>query len=187
MRISNKPPQQKPRCLLAITHAEWECTLLMLALMEIDRLRCPLWLAGLLLALFATLPIAIPTLQPVEFTSQKSLDFSDALPKWVVRVLTCIIGGIVGFAIAALFRYLGSRYLRRHFLGHSFALSMILIGCTLGWQASITIAALTIVALFFLMALRHWSRIPKRVPATSLLFTVAMMHHPLWKWFAGFW
>ena len=168
-------------------HAALFSCLLMFALMEIDRLRCPKWLLGLVFISFAALPFAIPTLQPVAFDSQTSLMLSGPLPSWMVRAVTCLLGGVVGWATAAILWRLGNHFFLRRLKAHSLTTAATLIGVSLGWQATMTIAALCVIAFVLLSALRHRSGIPRRISATSLLFAMAMLHQPAWKWLAGFW
>lgn len=166
--------------------------LMMLALMDLDRLRCPRWLMGLLIVLFAALPIVFPTLQPVPFFAQLGIDLRSSLPPWATCLVTSVFGGTAGWLMAKLLmvsisrRKVGSRWLRR-FAGHQFPLSGALIGIVLGWQATLTIVFFALIATLLLMAVLPRRNALWRYSATAILSAVAFLHQPAWKWLAGLW
>jgi leader peptidase (prepilin peptidase) / N-methyltransferase len=161
--------------------------LMMLALMDLDRLKCPRWLSGAMLAFFAGLAIAVPTLQPVKFYSQLPIDFTGALPVWAISVATCWIGGMAGWLVTiVLLRCMRHRALRR-FAGHQFPLAGSLLGIALGWQAAVTIAVWLAGATLALWWLGWLRTRPLRYSATAVLATLAFLHQPAWKWLAHFW
>lgn len=168
-------------------HATLFSCLMMLALMDLDRLRCPKWLAGALLLSFAGLPIAIPTLQPVAFDGGTSADWAPYLPTWFVSMANSAIGGWVGWLIPSFVRWQGKRRFFGRFAGRQFTLAGALIGIALGWQASVTIFALAMIPTSLLFAFRAGNRCLLRSTATSVLSTVAFLHQPVWKWLAAIW
>ena len=83
--------------------------LLMLSLMDIDRLRCPKWLAGIILCTFAGLSIGFPTLQPVKFYAHLPSDLAEALPPSMIPIGTCVAGGLIGLFLTSTIHYLCSQ------------------------------------------------------------------------------
>jgi len=162
------------------------CTLfscvLMLALMEQDRLRAPRWMALALPTVFAGLVIAFPSMLTVSLGDQTPLRFPEIFPDWLDRAVTCTAGGAVGLAVAFLAKSTG---LIRYQSSSSLALAFALLGVSLGWQAVLTIALLWLISIRVL----KWSGgrfVQSRwLTATTWLFVVAMLHHPAWKWLAG--
>ena len=161
-------------------------SLLTLALIERDRQRCPRWLGWLMVVVFASLPIAINSLQPVAFDSQIPIEMSQKLPGWLRRFVTCLIGGVFGYLLAVSLQ-------RMKLTGKSklLPLGITLVGIALGWQATLTIGV------FWTMAtgLSQLSTRPMITPrklvrsfgATAMLLVAAMVHQPLWKWLAEYW
>lgn len=168
-------------------HAALFSCLMMLALMDLDRLRCPRWLSGSLLLIFAGLSIGVPTLQPVAFYAQTPVDLGSVLPPWTIPFATCFIGGFAGWLIASLIQRLGRQRMLRRFAGYQFPLAGALIGIALGWQAAVTIVALGAIATLVLFAANRRNAPPLRYSATALLSTIALLHQPAWKWLADFW
>jgi leader peptidase (prepilin peptidase)/N-methyltransferase len=168
-------------------HAVMFSCLMMLALMDLDRLRCPKWLAGSLLVIFAGLQIAVPTLQPVAFDGQIPVDFSSGLPTWSVSIANCLIGGLVGWLIASLVRWQGGRRILGRFVGRQFPLVGAFLGIAVGWQATVTIFAFSTIATLVLLAIVGRNARPLRYTAVAVLSTVAFLHQPAWKWIAGLW
>lgn len=168
-------------------HAAMFSCLLMLALMDLDRLRCPKWLAWSMVIVFATLPIAIATLRPIVFDDQLPLELSRSVPSWLVHMATSMLGGVAGWTLATLVR----RYASKRILGRSATTSLplaaMIVGVTLGWQATVTITLLCFIVVAVFRTVRRWYSTRKRIAATSLLLTVATLHHPAWKWLAGLW
>ncbi len=156
-------------------------SVLMLALMEQDRLRAPRWMRLALPALFAGLAIALPAMLTVSLADQTPLRFPTQLPGWLDRALTCLTGGVLGWAIGNFARPIS---LRRRQASSSLCFAFTLLGIAMGWQAVLTIAAAWLVAM---VLLKHgggrWTH-PRWLTATTLLFGIAMVHHPAWKWLA---
>lgn len=154
---------------------------LMLSLMEQDRLRPPRWMLIGLPVLFAGLVIVFPTMLTVSLGDQTPLRWPAAFPAWLDRLATCIAGGLVGGAVGSLAK---SLRLRRRQATSSLVPAFVLIGIALGWQAVLTIA------LFWLLFMKvvTWAGgrrfRPNWLTATTLLFAIAMLHHPAWKWLA---
>ena len=90
-------------------HAALFSCLLMLSLMDLDRLRCPKWLSGIILCIFAGLSIGIPTLQPVKFYHHLPTDLVSAIPPSMLPIVTCVAGGLIGWFFASIIQYLCSR------------------------------------------------------------------------------
>jgi len=168
-------------------HAALFSCLMMLSLMDLDRLRCPKWLSGALMVIFAGLSISIPTLQPVTFDAQISADLSNLLSPGMIPVATTMIGGFAGWLIASLILRLGRQRLLRRFAGHQFSLAGVLIGIALGWQATVTIFVLGSIATLLILAAMGRKRRSLGYAATAMLSTVALLHHPAWKWFVQWW
>jgi len=168
-------------------HAALFSGLMMLALMDIDRLRCPKWLAGTMLAVFAGLSIGFPTLQPVTFSPQTTAELISIVPPWAIPAVNCLVGGSTGWLIASLVKRIQDHRSLRHFVGHQFTLAGALIGIALGWQAAVTIFAFAAIATVVLFATTVGNKRLLRNAATAVLSTVALIHHPAWKWLVDLW
>ncbi|TWT96582.1 Leader peptidase PppA [Neorhodopirellula pilleata] len=168
-------------------HAAMMSCLLMLGLMDLDRLRCPRWLAWSMLVVFAVLPIAIPVLRPVAIDAQVPIRLGIDMTHWGTQVAAGLIGGVVGWLLGWTARSSTGRGGWRVFPGRSLPLGMALVGVSLGWQAAITIAIAYLIAGGFLwISLLPWHP-TRRIPATAMLLAVVMIHHPGWKWLASYW
>jgi len=168
-------------------HASFMICLLLLSLMDLDRLRCPRWLAWLMLTTFAVLPVGIAILQPVSLDDQVPFAFSVGLPDWATRAVTCLVGGLAGWTLGRLVRKVCSRKLLRQFPGKAFPLGLSLVGIALGWQAVVTVALLVILAAGLITVIGRLAKRSWRVPATALLLAVVMLHHPAWERLAELW
>ncbi|MEM9644669.1 MAG: prepilin peptidase [Planctomycetota bacterium] len=154
---------------------------LMLALMEQDRLRAPRWMTVILPTVFAGLAIALPTMLTVSLGDQTPLRLPSTFPGWLDRATSCVVGGILGWTIAFFAR---SLRLRRRQSSSSLALAFGILGISLGWQAVLTIAVLWIALMGILRMAGGRPLRPRWLTATTLLFVIAMLHHPAWKWLA---
>jgi hypothetical protein len=115
------------------------------------------------------------------------MDHQPGLPAWRVSIANGFIGGLAEWLIASGVRWQGGRKILGRFAGRQFPLVGALLGIAVGWQAIVTIFALsTIVTLILLTTLGGNSR-PLRFAATAVLSTVAFLHQPAWKWLAGLW
>ena len=161
--------------------------LLMLSLMDIDRLRCPKWLAAIMLCIFAGLSIGIPTLQPVKVDHHLPSDFVSTLPPSMIPMVTCIAGGLIGWFLTSIIQYLCSRSKLTHPSSSVFSLAGMLVGIVLGWQATLTILLFTAVVLATICAIKKMTTKGFVVSQTIIFSVVAFLHHPFWRWFDGFW
>jgi leader peptidase (prepilin peptidase)/N-methyltransferase len=161
--------------------------LLMLSLMDIDRLRCPKWLAGIMLFTFAGLSIGIPTLQPIKSYDHLPDYFQEALPASIIPVVTCVAGGFIGWFLTSIIHYLYSRRKPKPLSSSTFSLAGTLVGIVLGWQATVTICLFTIVVLAAMYGIERMLKKRLLVPETVTFSVVAFLHHPFWRWLDGFW
>ena len=168
-------------------HAALFSCLLMLSLMDIDRLRCPKWLAGIMICTFAGLSIGIPTLQPVKFTHHLPDYFQEALPASSIPVVTCVAGGLIGWFLTSIIQYLCSSRKLTPPSSSAFPLAGTLVGIVLGWQAIVTILLFTIVVLAAMYGIERMLKKRLLAPETIIFSVVTFLHHPLWRWFDGFW
>ena len=168
-------------------HAALFSCLLMLSLMDIDRLRCPKWLTGIMLFTFAGLPSSISTLQPVKFYHHLPEYFQDALPALIIPVVTCVSGGFIGLFLASIIHSLSSRRKQTPPSSSLFSLAGMLVGIALGWQATVTILLFTAVALAAIFMIKKITKKGFMVSETTVFSVVASLHHPFWRWFDGFW
>ena len=172
-------------------HAALFCCLLTLALMEMDRKRCPRVLGFLMLIVFAALPVAVATLQPVAPDAHLPFQLTASLPEPVSRAIAGLISGMAG-------GLLGVAAIRFGFFKRSrnLTLAFTLLGIALGWQAVLTIGVLFGV----LFGIAQWfstastwpaladaKRWINRVGATAGLLLIALVHHPFWKLIASLW
>ncbi|MFI4875594.1 MAG: prepilin peptidase [Blastopirellula sp. JB062] len=156
--------------------------LLTLALIEQERLRAPRWMTLSLLVGFAGVVIAIPTMLTVSLGDQTPLSLPTTLPGWLDRAATSAAGGLLGWAIGKLGQ---SNRLRRRQFTASLPLGFAILGLTLGWQAVLTIAVIWLIAMKALKQFGGRRTRPQWLTATTLLFAIAMLHHPAWKWLAN--
>ncbi len=161
--------------------------LLMLSLMDIDRLRCPKWLAGIMLFAFAGLSIGIPTLQPVKFYAHLPSDLAEALPSSMIPIVTCVAGGLIGLFLTSIIRYLCSRRKHTPPSSSTFPLAGVLVGIVLGWQAIVTILLFTVVVFAAMYGIERKLKKQLQLSQTMVFSVVAFLHHPFWRWFDGFW
>ena len=168
-------------------HAALFSCLLMLSLMDIDRLRCPKWLAGIMLCVFAGLSIGIPTLQPVKFYHHLPTDLVSTLPLSMIPIVTCVAGGLIGWLLASIIQYLSNRKKTIAASGSAFPLAATLVGIVLGWQATMTILLFTAVVLTIICVIKQITKKRFVVLETIVFSVVTFLHHPLWRWFDGFW
>ena len=161
--------------------------LLMLSLMDLDRLRCPKWLSGIILCVFAGLSVGIPTLQPVKFYHHLPTDLVSTLPLSMIPIVTCVAGGLIGWFLTSIIQYLCSRSKLTPPSSSAFPLAGMLVGIVLGWQAAVTILLFTAVVLAIICVIKQITKKRFVVSETFIFSAVAFLHHPLWRWFDGFW
>lgn len=153
--------------------------LLMLGLMEQDKLQAPPWMKISLLIGFACIVIAVPTMLTVSVGDQTPVQLSGTLPEWLDRMVNCIVGGLLGWTLG---RLCSSVRLRLRQSSKSLPFSFTLLGITLGWQAVLTIGLLWLITINLLKCTggrylrRQW------LTPTTLLLLIAVLHHPAWKW-----
>ncbi|TWT73335.1 A24 family peptidase [Allorhodopirellula solitaria] len=160
-------------------HCALFSSLLTIALMEQDKLRPPRWLALSLLAVSAILVVVSPNLLTVSLLDQTPLRWPASYPDWLDRAASSLVGGSMGWAIG---HFAGSLRLRRRQSTTSLSLAYALVGIALGWQAVLTIAALWWIATWLLKRFGGRRERPSWLTATTILFAVAMLHHPAWRW-----
>jgi leader peptidase (prepilin peptidase)/N-methyltransferase len=158
-------------------HAALMCVLLTLALIDLDRQRCPLLVACILVIIFSALPVFLPSLQ--SFTIEVPFD----MPEIAVRCLTCLAGAAVGWSVAVLI----CRKIKMAKRSRALPLAATLIGATLGWQATAIISLVFATSLLAISKGRLAKRQLRRVGPARLLFLVVFIHHPFWKWIAELW
>lgn len=158
------------------------CFLLTLALMEQDRLRSPIWFKVALPVMIAGIVIGFPYMLTVSVGDQTPLTLPPSLPGWLDRALSCGVGGLLGWALGHIGR---SLRLRNRQSSDSLTLCFLLLGMALGWQAVLTIAVFWCVAMI-LARLFGGRRVRAMwLTASTMLFGIAMLHHPAWKWIAS--
>ena len=168
-------------------HAALFSCLLMLSLMDIDRLRCPKWLVAIMLFAFAGLSIGIPTLQPVKFYGHLPDYFQAALPASIIPAVTCAAGGFIGWFITCIIQYLCNQRKMIAVSGSGFPVAGTLVGIALGWQATVTILLFTIVVLIVIYSIERKLNKQLQLPETIVFSVVAFLHHPFWRWLDGLW
>ena len=168
-------------------HAALFSCLLMLSLMDIDRLRCPKWLAGTLLFIFAGLSIGIPTLQPIKFYGHLPDYFQAALPASIIPVVTCAAGGFIGWFITCIIQYLCNQRKQIAVSGSGFPVAGTLVGIALGWQATVTILLFTAGVLTAIYGIEWKLKKQLQLSGTIVFSVVAFLHHPFWRWLDGLW
>ncbi|HBU38060.1 MAG TPA: hypothetical protein DEB70_09665 [Planctomycetaceae bacterium] len=161
--------------------------LLMLSLMDLDRLRCPKWLSGIILCVFAGLSVGIPTLQPVKFYHHLPPDLIRAIPPSMIPIVTCVAGGLIGWLLTSTIQYVSNRKKPITASKSTFSLAGTLVGIALGWQATVTILLFTASVFTIICVTKKITKRGFAVSETIIFSVVALLHHPFWKWFDGFW
>ena len=161
--------------------------LLMLSLMDLDRLRCPKWLSGIMLCIFSGLSVAIPILQPVKFYAHLHTDFSNVLPPSIIPIITCFAGGLIGWLFTNSIQYLGNQRKLDTLSCSAFPLAGTLVGIVLGWQATATILLFTTIVLAVICAIKQITKKRLMLSYTVVFSVVAFLHHPLWRWCDSLW
>ncbi|MFG0266183.1 MAG: prepilin peptidase [Rhodopirellula sp. JB055] len=162
---------------IVLYHAALMCTLLTLALTDLDRRRLPAWFGWTSVLIFAGLPMIASQLQP--FTLALPSSVPDAASRAATILVGAVTGGVLGIAIQRVSQ-LGKRC-------RALPLALTLIGISLGWQATVTITAIFVL---LLLTVRHFDTSGARrrlLQPTAVLLAAVMIHHPLWKWIAGVW
>ena len=162
-------------------HCSLFSSVLTLALMEQDRLRAPRWMSTVLLVGFFSVVVAFPAMLSVSLTSQTPFQLRETIPDWLDGAATSALGGLTGFAVGHFARNIR---LRRRQSSVSLSIAFALLGISLGWQAVMTIAVIWVAVVAILKRLGGRRVRPRWLTATTLLFVVAMLHHPAWKWLA---
>jgi leader peptidase (prepilin peptidase)/N-methyltransferase len=162
---------------IVLYHAALMCTLLTLALTDLDRRRLPAWFGWMSVIVFAGLPMVAPQLQP--FTLSLPSTIPDAAARSITGLIGAIVGGGLGCALQRVSK-LGKR-------SRALPLAMTLIGIALGWQATVTIAA---IFALLLLAIRYFDVSGARhrlLQPTAILLAAVLIHHPFWKLIADRW
>lgn len=167
-----------------LLHGALFSCVLMLALMEQDRLRVPRWMTLALPIIFAGIVIAFPMMLTVSFGDQTPFQLPASFPDWADRAATSAAGGVMGWALGSWAKSTRLR-LRQRQSSSSLSLAFGLLGIAMGWQAVLAIAALWVVAVGLLKYAGGREVRPRWLTTTTLLLVVAMLHHPAWKWIAG--
>ena len=183
---------------LYLFHCFALCTLLVWALVDIDRQRIPWWArsgAGIVLCLLAAL---CPNLLPVPW-SQRTLVFGFHFPEWLTAVTSSAAGGLVGSILAWIvsrtMEPAGSintevttpvqpprtaeKIARRHVVSAG-----MLAGMTVGWQAAIGIWLVTLALRPILLSV---SRVVKELPLTAFLAMGYLIHLICWRLLHRIW
>ncbi|MEM6691725.1 MAG: prepilin peptidase [Planctomycetota bacterium] len=159
-------------------HAIMFSWLLVFALIENDDLKVPRTMSFPIILVFASLAVLLPILQPVPYDGMPPINLTGEAASWISRLITCGVGAVTGGIVALIVT-------KRNF-GAPLAAALILLGVTLGWQATLTIAAAW---LFFTLLLNRL--LPKIRPTwlgpTALLLAVSLCHHPAWRFLTDLW
>ncbi|MEL6108456.1 MAG: prepilin peptidase [Planctomycetota bacterium] len=159
-------------------HVAMLCLMLTFALMEVDGLRCPRWMSFGTIAVFAILAISAPLLHTVTFDAKLPLALPDSLPEFVVRAISCFVGGLLGWCAALL----AGRWSR----AFVHPVAWILFGVVMGWQATLTVTLFWTLGMVVIRSSRSRRGVTWLGP-TPLLFAVAFVHHPFWNTLYELW
>ncbi|EMI58046.1 peptidase A24A domain protein [Rhodopirellula sallentina SM41] len=159
------------------------CFILTLALMETDRLRCPTWLATVMLLTTISIALATPHCVPVTIFEQTSIP-ANRMPQFFTPVATVIAGAFAGWGISTLASF---AQVRSNQPRTSTTLAALLIGVALGWQATLTIGAIWIGMAWTSRFIGGRKLRPRWLTPTMLLFLAVMLHHPAWNWLTSQW
>jgi hypothetical protein len=105
----------------------------------------------------------------------------------MLPIVTCVAGGLIGRFFASIIQYLSNRKKPIAASGNAFPLAGTLAGIALGWQATMTILLFTAVVLAIICVIKQITKKRFLVSETIIFSVVAFLHHPLWRWFDGFW
>ncbi|WP_306796970.1 A24 family peptidase [Rhodopirellula halodulae] len=168
---------------LYLFHCMVFCFVLLVALMETDRLRCPAWLTTGMFVSTIAVALAAPHSVPVTLFEQIPIGAPE-LPAIVTRLLTVLAGASAGWALSMLAPL---AKLRTHQASTSVALAAMLLGIALGWQATFTIGVIWLALAFAARTVGSRRLRPRWLTPSMLMLSAAMLHHPAWKWLANLW
>ena len=167
-----------PAISIYIFHTLFMSTVLVLAIIELDRQPTKLLFSSLVVAAFFVAPLLYWPIQPVSVTQHLSMTIE--LTPWALQLLKMVVGGVAGAVVA-----IGIGLSVAACRGNSFRLAMVLLGIVLGWQALFQVSVLFLLALaaiHLLPKLRTIASLP-----TSVLLAIIMVHHPFWKIISAWW
>ncbi len=176
------------------------CIVMTAVFAQAQRRRLPLrfWLPALLLAI--GLPALFPDLMPLKVHSSVAAWLP--LPNLLVGLISSVAGLAAAVASAPLLGQLARRVLLTADTspsestddedestdgegtnngGSTFSWSLYVLGAGLGWQATVSIAVLSAVALFVVRLLKPTRHAFGQLGPTALLFLVALAHHLGWQ------
>lgn len=161
-------------------HAFLMCILVVLSLMEWDRLEFNKRFASLIgAAAFLSAAVYLPLL-PVSVFDHLPFITAD-LPSWLEQLIQLIVGGVTGAAIGRIVASISKAnppgYITFGFL---------LVGIVLGWQALLQVT-LVFGLVFMLAQVIPVMKFMRQLGPTSMLFAATFLHHPFWKMLAGLW
>ena len=167
------------------------CFLLVVSMMEWERVRIPLRLLLTGIILGALFPAIWPGLHPVAWIMPRP-DWIEPWP-WLERIDTTLIGLVAGAGVGAVLNTAARSLIRadkpRSLVATSEGASMLLVGVYLGWQAALSVAAFAAVfrMLAVLLAYR-WPRIAN-LPSGGWILLATVLHICFWRFLAGwtFW
>lgn len=155
---------------------------LMLGLMEQDKLRPPRWMILGLPLICSGIAIFSPSILTISFGDQTPLQLPAAVPDWLDRAITSGVGGLLGWIIGFLTK---SIQLRRGQSSGSLQLAFVLLGVSLGWQTVLSLGLFWLLTAKAIGLSRQPRLRPRWLTSTTLLFAIAMVFHPFWKCFAN--
>lgn len=165
-----------PLVWLYVYHCSLFCTLLSWAMMRYDGHKVPRFSVGLMLVLFAAVPVFVPAVQP----------YPAGIDGRTVAILE-MPGVISLLGIVAATGVCGLFHLLRKSTPPTDVASWLLLGIALGWQAVIGIGVLLLLLSFLYDSLIRRRDQAATVPhqAWLALPAMALMHHCFWKLITG--
>ncbi len=168
---------------LTCFHAGMLILLLLLTLVAWQGERLRRIQAVVIVAVVLLLVSVFPQLRPVAVDAQIAWSLpagASVQAKQAFATVAGVVAGVVVASVTGLFAK-STHSCQPHYLG------WLVIGISLGWQATLSIAVLALVALLVRQAISiRWTH-AMRVPPTAITLAVTSAHHPFWKWLAERW
>ena len=162
-----------------IYHMTLLCLLLVVSLIEWDRARVPkrLILFGVFLGgLFAAI---WPALHPVEWLTSNPNWVS--MWSWLESIDTTVVGVVAGAFVGTMLSVLSPSTDRPAGIPTAETSSIVLVGTFLGWQATVSVTAITVV--LELVAVIAAYRLPRisNMPKSGWVLSATLLHLCLWR------
>jgi leader peptidase (prepilin peptidase)/N-methyltransferase len=175
-------------------HVALVAVLLTLGLVRSDRQRLPIRLVVIAVLIVVSVPLALPTTQPVKWTAATMFAGDPASPRWMTVGCGLLVGAVVGLVIAGVARW-SHRSIAAGVTGvvlpskqpaHDWIIALVLVGAAMGWQATVLVAIVSAAIRLAAKWFGQWSRTSVDYPVYFDVFVAAALHVICWRAIAHF-